>query len=311
MGTFYNVTYDSPQGDNDIKTKIDSLLALINAEVSTYISTSTISQWNSMLSDTFHLPKEATHFRNNFIKSQELYLLTEEFFDPTVMPLVNYYGFGHVSKEGVEEIDQKIIDSLMNHIGLDGIKAISDDNQKNIFIKNGRQLDFSAIAKGYAVDQIANLLDKDSSVNYLVEIGGEVITKGVNAAQKKWTIGINRPQYEASLQDLIDTVQLSGEAMASSGNYRNYHEINGVKYGHTISPKTGKPVINRLLGVSVIAPDCMSADALATAFMVMGYEKAQKLVQTIDAVEACFFVGGKDSTIQIFKSNGFVQFNPK
>ena len=144
--------------------------------------------------------------------------------------------------------------------------------------------------------------------NFLVEIGGENKAKGLNQDSLKWSIGLNTPKSDAALNDFILVLELSGQAVATSGNYRNFYTVDGKTYGHTINPKTGYPSLNELLSVSVVAEDCMSADAYATAFLAMGLEKAKLLVEEIDGAEACFFIEGEDGNINKIFSDGFIQY---
>ena len=306
MGTYYNVTFNSDLPPATIKDDIDQLLVEINAEVSTYIESSIISRLNRE-PDTFTIAESQDHFAKNLDASSDLYETTGGYFDPTVMPLVNYWGFGYTPKRAVSQVDSAAIDSMMQIVGFDRLsyrKTLSA-----LVIKPFRgQLDFSAIAKGYGVDQVGELLTQIGVEDYYVEIGGEVLTHGQNSKGEKWIIGINTPSSDAALTDLIEYLSLSGRGLASSGNYRNYYEVAGAKYGHTINPKTGYPEVNELLAVSVIAPDCMTADALATACMVMGYTKAKDLIASLSEVEACFFIGSEDGSINKNYSNGFIQY---
>jgi FAD:protein FMN transferase len=311
MGTYYSITYSGLSEINNVKGKVDSLLVEINDEVSTYISTSIISQFNAA-KDSFKVSYTSQHFIVNFEKSLEIYHGSHGYFDPTVMPLVNYWGFGYTPKRAVTQVDSLVIDSLMTMVGFDRIQRKEDRAGSILYRKPAQsQLDFSAIAKGYGVDQVGLLFSNLGSKNYMVEIGGEVVTKGYSERQIPWLIGVNTPSYTAELTDLIEYLSLSGVGLASSGNYRNYHESNGQKYGHTISPKSGFPEINELLAVSVIAPDCMTADALATACMVMGYEKALTFINNMTDVSACFFIGTADGLIKTNYSDGFIQYVAK
>jgi len=307
MGTYYNVTLNSHLPLAEVRGLIDQLLIEINDEVSTYIETSVISRFNQD-DGTFAISVDQNHFANNLDASADLYEITEGYFDPTVMPLVNYWGFGYSPKKAVTKVDSIAIDSMMDMVGLDKLSYRKSLNSELVIKPFVGQLDFSAIAKGYGVDQIGDLLKHKGVKDYFIEIGGEVLTHGKNSHGKKWVIGINTPSSDAALTDLIEYLSLSDRGLASSGNYRNYFEVDGAKYGHTINPKTGYPEVNELLAVSVIAEDCMTADALATACMVMGYTKAKDLIASLSDVEACFFTGSEDGSIQKNYSNGFIQY---
>lgn len=311
MGTYYAITFSHTLGVDisDVKSDIDSILIDINDEVSTYIETSTISEFNNA-EGKFEVPSDKVHFVSNLMSSFDIYEETEGYFDPTVMPLVNYWGFGYTPKRAVTAIDSVYIDSIMTFVGLDKLNFRNRGGQVSIE-EYGGQLDFSAIAKGYGVDYISEYLDQLGSENHMVEIGGEVVAKGLNDRGLSWVLGINTPDASSAYEDFIEYLSISDVALASSGNYRNYHEVAGGKYGHTIHPKTGYPEINELLAVSIIASSCNIADAYATACMVMGYAKAEEMINRLEGIEACFFIGGEDGSIKKRYSNGFVQYVAK
>lgn len=309
MGTTYHITYF---GASDYQAAIDSLLKVINQEVSTYIPTSTISQFNQADSsydlglaaqDTAH-PQYLTrkHFIINFLRSKEIFELSKGAFDPTVMPLVNYWGFGYTpEKRTIGDIDSLIVDSLLQYVGF---SYVAYDNTELVKDQAGVQLDFSAIAKGYAVDELGRFLESRGVRDYMVEIGGEVRARGKNEKGEFWNLGINLPNEDAALEDLIATVRLPNLSLATSGNYRNYYEIDGVKYSHTINPFTGFPERNNLLSASIFFEDCMTADALATTCMVMGYEKAVEFIDGIPGAEAYFVYGNSDGKIKTNMTEG-------
>ena len=311
MGTTYHISYADPKQRN-FKEKIDALLIEVNQDLSTYIDTSFISRFNQsekgiQLKEKYvssHSPHR--HFMMNFYRAKEVYKTTNGSFDPTVMPLVNYWGFGKKRKK-VEEADQNKIDSLMQLIGFDSI-LLDEDSRFLSKTKENMQLDFSAIAKGYGVDAICELLAQEDISNYLVEIGGEVRANGQNHNQEFWKVGINTPKEDAALTDFEAIVQLKNRALASSGDYRNYHEVNGVKYGHTIDPKSGYSRKNRLLSVSIFAEDCMTADAYATACMVMGLDKSLELVRKMDNLEAYFIYGDEQGSLSVQYTEGMKEW---
>ncbi len=306
MGTTYNVAYSDPQ-ERNFKPEIDELLRRLNLEVSTYIETSTISQFNQADS-TFSLqydPEsqsvggyENLHFLANYRKAREVYERTDGYFDPTVMPLVNYWGFGYAPRKKVEAVDSVIVDSLLQFIGMDKVELVSTENGYLLRkARPGVQLDFSALAKGYGVDIAARLLADKGVNNFMVEIGGEVAAEGVNPRGEAWKIGINVPREAAALNDIQAAVPLQGQALATSGNYRNFYEVDGRKYSHTINPKTGFPERTPLLSASVFAPDCMTADAYATAFMALGLKRAFELAGQLTEVEAYFIYNMGESLL--------------
>ncbi|MDG2450624.1 MAG: FAD:protein FMN transferase, partial [Saprospiraceae bacterium] len=221
------------------------------------------------------------------------------------MPLINYWGFGYTEKKARSEIDSTAVEKMMKGVGLDKIIDSESFLYKPI---PSSQLDFIAIAKGYAVDALAESLEEKGCKNYLVEVGREVYAKGLNVSGQKWKVGISTPSSEAAIDDISRVVELTDSGVASSGNYRNFYIVDGKKYGHTIDPHTGYPSLNDLLGTTVISKSCMRSDAYATAFLAMGLERASILVEELDEVEACFFYSNQEGTIIKKYSNGFIQY---
>ncbi len=325
MGTTYTIIYE-PYAQPVIKATIDSILVSINQSVSTYIDSSTISKINRSdiygqsteilvngkmaTQDKIELPAD-THFEHNYKVANRIYLDTDGYFDPTVMPLVNYWGFGYTPKKPVTKIDSQKINSIRETIGMEKVTAESVSDRLICMKPTGTELDFSAIAKGYAVDYISNYLQEQGVENLMVEIGGETYAKGQSPRNKNWVIGLNTPTTESSLTDFSSYIELQDKAVASSGNYRIYYEVEGRRYGHEINPKTGYPERNALLGVSVIAPTCMEADAIATALMVMGQDKAQAYVAAKPHIEAVLFVGDIGGGIGLIRSEGFATYEAK
>ncbi len=278
MGTTYSVIYNAEGNYQDL---IDQLLKEINSEVNTYDPNAFISKFNASKEKEFtEMGTVVRHFFTNFEKAKRVHQATDGYFDPTVMPLVSYWGFGK-EKRAVENADVKEIQRLKNLVGLEKITTALNKESITVAKENAEmQLDFSALAKGYGVDQVAKLLEEKGVQNYLVEIGGETVAKGVSNNNKIWSIGINTPSEDASPStDFEAIIQLENKAIATSGNYRNYYEVNGKKYAHSINPKTGYSEMNSLLSASVIMDDCMTADAYATSFMIMGLEKAWELAE--------------------------------
>lgn len=298
LGTFFTITYLHPT-EKDFSTELDSLFKAFNASLSTYDSTSIISKVNR---------NEDVELDNFFVtcfkKAHEVYLKTDGNFDITIAPIVNMYGFGFTEKQ---EIEQERIDSLLEFVGMDKIKI---EGKRIVKEKESVMLDGNAIAKGYCVDIVADYLHKNKCDNYMVEIGGEVVTKGKNPKQTNWRIGIDKPIENKGIEDrqLQEIIDISGWALATSGNYRKFYEENGVKYSHSISPKTGKPVRKKLLSATVIAKDCMTADAYATACMVLGLEKAEQLIKSLPETEAYFISSGTDGNYKITMTEGMKKF---
>ncbi len=310
MGTTYSIKYEKKEEATISKTEVDSILVSINAAVSTYEPESTISLFNQSV-DTMSFPQHhfpTAHFLKNVDISALIYEDTKGKFDPTVMPLVNYWGFGYTEKKAVEKADSLAIEDMMKSVGLSKLKIQKKENRRLLEKPNKNMaLDFSAIAKGYAVDFLAQTLWSKGIRNFMVEIGGEVHTRGVNDKGETWKIGINKPESEAALNSLEWVVALENTSMASSGNYRNFYEVDGKKYGHELNPLTGYPEVTTLLGVSVIHSECMYADAFATAYMVMGLEESLKHAESNAEIEACFISSDGDKLTSVF-TTGFKSY---
>lgn len=308
MGTYYSVTCDCPR-ELPIRALIDSSLLAINQEVSTYISDSYISSFNR---STFGKDRDLNkvHFNINYDIAKEVYGLSDGYFDVSVMPLVNHWGFGYTPKITASLADTVTVDSILSYIGFDKIIKLTTSDS---LVKSDprQQLDFSALAKGYAVDVISNLLSSYGCTNHLVDIGGELVAKGHNSKDALWNVGINTPDTKAEYSDISVKLSLTNMAIASSGNYRNFHEYQGQKYGHTINPFTGFPYQDSLLAVSIITNQCIYADAYATACMAMGFERAIKFINKLEQTEACFLIGASDGTIQKKYTDGFIQYIAK
>lgn len=294
FGTMYNVTYQSKA---DLKSAIDSTLKVFDGSLSPFNDTATISRINRnerVIADEF--------FTTVFRRSMEISEATDGAFDITVAPLVNAWGFGF--KQG-RFPDSLMVDSLLQ---LTGYQKVSMNQQGEVVKQDERMmLNCSAIAKGYAVDVIANLLKSKGVKNMMVDIGGEVVVCGKNPKEKNWRIGINKPVDDslATNQELQTIIEITDVAMATSGNYRNFYYKDDRKYAHTIDPRTGYPVQHSLLSATVIANDCMTADAYATAFMVMGVEKALEMAESTPNIEAFFIFADEAGKTQTCQTNGF------
>lgn len=293
MGTSYRVVYLSGEG-KDYKNSIDSILTVFNRSLSTYIPDSELSKFNQGDSLTFGLPFLLPVLQ----KSKEIFELTDGAFDPTVGPLVNAWGFG---PSGGSPIDSMEIEKLLPLVGFD--KVYFDDKGMKKLIP-GIYLDFSAIAKGYAVDVVAAYLQEKGISDMLVEIGGELVAKGFNEKGELWKVGINEPDDKEFTNDIFTIVALDNKGMATSGNYRNFYELDSIRYSHTISPYTGKPVDHGLLSATVVASDCMTADAVATAFMVLGVEKSIEILDREKELEAFLIFNDEAGKIKTYASEG-------
>lgn len=298
LGTTFQVKYFDQAGF-DAEKGIDSVFVAINRSMSTYLENSDISKINK--GDSTLVVDDM--FVEVFKASQKIYLETHGYFDPTVGKMVNFYGFG--PEKFSLKIDSSNIDSLMEYVGFDKVEL----TPKNTVQKADPTiyLDFNAIAKGYAVDRVATFLDRKSIQNYLVEIGGELYAKGKNLATKKsWTVGIDDPNQTLKKRTLSAVMKLKNRAMATSGNYRKFRidPETGKKYVHTIDPLTGYPAKNSLLSATVLAKNCMLADAYATSLMAMGLEKSKEFLKTLPEIDAYLIYAEKDS-VQTFMTEGF------
>ena len=293
FGTMYRITY---QYDADLSDEIKDELRRFDGSLSPFNDTATISRINrneDIVPDTL--------FINVFKRSMEISKETNGAFDITVAPLVNAWGFGF--KKGTFP-DSTRIDSLLKITGYNKV-ALSAENK--VVKQDGRMmLSCSAVAKGYAVDVIANLLAKKGIRNFMIDIGGELVARGKNPQQKPWRIGINKPVDDSLSvnQELQMVLNITDVGIATSGNYRNFYHKNGKKYAHTIDPRTGYPVQQNILSGTVIAKDCMSADAYATAFMVMGLEEAERFVNAHPDLEACFIYTDETGKLGVYTTKG-------
>ena len=275
QGTTYSIKYIEKDAVN-FQIEIDSILKNIDNSLSTYIPASIISRVNQGDSNVV-LDK---YFIDVFRKSLEVAERTEGAFDPTVAPLVNAWGFGFT--QGASEVDSAIIDSIMNYVNY---KFVLLGNNKITKDKPGIMVDFNAIAQGYTVDVLADFLESKKIDNYMIELGGEIKAKGKSipplGGRKGgwWKIGIDKPLENIDEREIEAIIELKNKALATSGSYRKFYEKDGIKYSHTIDPKTGYPVQHSLLSATVVANDCMTADAYATAFMVMGMEKSRAFLK--------------------------------
>ena len=296
FGTVYKIAY---QYKNDLKPEIEAELKRFDQSLSPFNDSSVISRVNrneELVTDSF--------FQTCFNRSMEISRETKGAFDITVAPLANAWGFGF--KKGAFP-DSLMIDSLLQITGYEKVKL---ENGKVIKQDPRTMLSCSAVAKGYSVDVVARLLDRKGIKNYMVDIGGEVVVKGENATGGVWRIGINKP-YDDSLavkQDIQIILNLTDVGMATSGNYRNYYYKDGKKYAHTIDPRTGYPVQHSILSSTVIAEDCMTADALATSFMVMGLEEAEKFCKANPTIDAYFIYSGKDGNFETYYTEGMKKY---
>lgn len=301
MGTTYKVTIPNGKLDLSAQASIDSLLLAINESMSTYMEHALISRINNSADTTERFALDQ-HFITVFQKAKEIYQHTERAFNPALGPLIKAWGF---DAELPHTLSKAEVVSLLDRTDFN---AFVLDEKSNHLTKTRPDvaLNFSAIAKGYGVDAIAAWLASRGISNYYVEIGGEVRTNGQNPVGRPWRIGIDRPVVnDNQARSLQAIIPLGQNAMATSGNYRNFYIRDGKKYVHTINPATGYPEDGTLLSATVLASDCMTADAYATAFMVMGLERAKQFVLNAPELEAYFISSGEQSDFLEYFSPGF------
>jgi len=275
FGTVYNVSY---QHSEDLKGEIDSVLHQVDSALSMFNPSSVIARINGGDSLVPASPQGAM-FMDVCRLAMQVSDDTHGAFDITVAPLVNAWGFGFKSGE---HPSQHTIDSLRRFVGYQLVQLIGRDDRSVVRRRDSRtMLDCSAIAKGYGTDCVARLLRQRGVENFMVEIGGEVVTCGVSPKRLPWRIGVEKPTDDTLVSDrseLQTVLNVTNRAMATSGNYRNFYYRGGRKYAHTIDPRTGCPVQHSLLSATVLADDCATADAYATAFMVVGLDSAKAIL---------------------------------
>lgn len=294
FGTAYNIQYYAPHETNYIN-EIDSLFDVINGSLSTYQPNSDISKLNRNELDSVD-----DHFVNVFKASKEIYDNTKGVFDPTIGNIVNAWNFGAENNKFLT--DSTTIDSLMQFVGFDKVKRKGHIIEKPA----STYLEFNAIAKGYGIDVISNFLESKGVHNYLVDIGGDMRVSGTNLERHTgWTIGIDDPNFDGS-QSYSKVIVLKDEAIATSGTYRKFKiDKNGNRYAHIIDTKTGYPTKTHILSVSVIAPDCMTADAYATAFQAMGVEKVADFLKSHPELKVFFIYENEGQELETKSLNGF------
>lgn len=295
QGTYYSITYYDTLG-RQLGPQLDSLLDAFDASVSTYQPQSVISRINSNDPDV----EVDEIFRKVFLCSQQISELTHGAFDVTVGPVTNAWGFGFTA---AAQVDSSMIDSLLTFVGyrnvsLQGDKLVKQDPRSSI--------NFNAIAQGYSVDVVCDWLASLGITNYLVDIGGEVRARGQKPGGMSWRVGVEKPAADkGAARELEAVVELHDMALATSGNYRKYYEKDGVRYSHTINPKTGYPVTHGMLSASVLASDAMTADALATSCMVIGPQQAMELIKRLPNTEAYFILNDTTGALHTWYTPGF------
>ena len=297
QGNPYHIAYyDDKQ--RDVQDDIEMILKNFDNSVSTYNPNSIITKVNK------NIPVELDkYFKTCFKKAKEVWKNTNGAFDPTVYSLVNAYGFGPGRKM---KIEKKVIDSILQFTGFEKIKL-----RGNRIVKKDPRvgLDFNAFAQGYSVDVVSDFLNSKGINSYIVEIGGEVYAHGKKPDGSFWNIGIEKPiENKISENPLKATVNLYNRAIATSGNYRRFTEIDGVKYTHHIDPKTGYPTKNNLLSASLFAKDCITTDANATGVLVLGLEKAKIFLKNHPEIQAYLIYSDENGNYKIYETDGIKDF---
>lgn len=295
QGTYYAITYCAVNNEN-LQPEVDSLLRKVDRSVSSYLLTSLISRLNNNDSTA----KADQIYETVFKKSVEVSANSGGAFDITVGPLVNAWGFGFSKKA---QVDQAMVDSLLPLVGYRKISLV-----KGKLIKSDPRIriDFDAIAQGYTSDLIGQFMESKGIVNYLIDVGGEVLGKGQKPDGNSWSVAIEMPARNSIDERKIQAIlMLKDKAISTSGSYRKYYEENGTRYSHTIDPSNGYPVKHNLLSVSVLADDCITADAYATAFMVMGVEKSKIFLSSHSEMEAYFISDDFKGGFDVFYTPGF------
>jgi len=306
MGTTYNIKI-IPEKDSILSTKlikqnIDSVLISVNYQMSTYLFDSEITQFNNHESTT------SFTVSNDFSLVVERALhwskLTDGAFDITIVPLLYLWGFGPGQASELGDIfpEENAVQKRRTHVGYEKLTTNKYYLQKkDPFIK----IDLNAIAKGFGVDAVYSFLESIGMNNIMVEIGGEVRTKGKNRKNKPWMIAVETPDLESAGSKTISwALPLESKAMATSGDYRNYYEIDGIRYSHEIDPRTGYPAQTGVASATVVATNCMDADALATALIIMGAESGLQFIEKLDGVEAFLILREGNDNYRTIKSDG-------
>lgn len=292
--TEYHVKYEASADLND---SIQQLFKVIDESASAFNKQSRIATINDNKTD-----EADAFFVKLYTKAAEVNHASDGLYDPTVMPLVNAWGFGYNSgaMPTQAQLDSILQFVGMEHTSLRGNKIVKDDPRV--------QFDFSSIAKGMACDEVAAMLERNGVENYMVEIGGEVVARGVNHVGQPWHVSIDMPEPEGSdgaQHSSALLITLNGQAVATSGSYRKYKESNGKKLSHIVNPKTGTSETSSLLSVSIVAPSCMDADAWATACMAMGENNTKAMMESNDTLGVMTISVNADGDFVIWANKRF------
>ncbi len=294
FGTYYRIQV--ADSGKDLQPEFDSVFNLINIASNSYVQDSEISEFNrsgKLLNPSFT-------FKDMMDSTVKYHEMSEGYFEPTLYPLLKSWGF---SFEQREEMDSAKVADLVGLISFEQMILATDSGF--FAAKTGVMLDITGLGEGYAIDKLVEVVERNQISDYMVEIGGEMKAKGLNSRNTIWTIGIEDPaQAEMGVTStMLTKVELDNRSISSSGNYRKFYiDEEGNRRAHILDPKTGFPVSHNMVSVSVLAPSATQADALATAFMAMGPERARILAESLVGVEAMFVIGGKEKLEMEFTS---------
>lgn len=293
QGTTYHIVYSNEAGI-ELDSIVTNILLSVDSSLSVYNSSSVVSKVNrgeSVVTDSL--------FISVLDRSRNFYEMSGGLFDVSASALFNIWGLGFEERG---EVSSSMVDSALSISGMDKVHV---EDGRVWFDEPGMTLNFNAIAQGYTCDVIAGEFDAMGVENYLIEVGGEIMSKGKNPSGKLWSVGIDKPEEGNVIQgaDLQDVILISGRGLATSGNYRKFYKKDGEVFSHTINPLTGYPVRHNLLSATVIATDAMTADAYATWFMVIGLEEAIEIIEREAAVDA-YLVYAEGEEYKVYKSEG-------
>ena len=299
QGTTYSVTYRH-ENLSELKAEIDSVLRIFDSSLNSYDSTSIISAINRNESGV----RTDSLFRTVFREASRVYQISGGAFDITLAPVINAWGFGPGQQL---DVDSAMVDSLLQYVGMDKVRLVGDQVVKS---DPHVMLNVNAIAQGYAVDVLAAYLESLGCRNYMVEIGGEIRTRGMNPNGNFWRIGVDRPELGNQVpgRQLQVIINMHNRSLATSGNYRQFYEKDGMMITHTIDPANGFPKASNLLSATILTEECMTADAFATACMVMGLEKAKDFVEKLKGVDAYFIYGDNFGNYRVWHSEGLNKY---
>lgn len=308
QGTYYRIHVSGVEQGAELQRIIEQELLHIDQALSLWRPGSIINRFNAAdtilelpADDSLYMVKE--HFKENLRLSQNLSSETKGYFDPSIAPVVQYWGFG-ADQRRPDQIDSSRISTLLALKGLHHIRTEESPSSWRVYKHPGQQLDFNAIAQGYTVDHLCGVLKREGYEDFLVDIGGECRAQGHKPQSKWWTIGINTPDEKASGDEIMRIITLKNQAISTSGNYRRFAEINGQRVVHTIQPFTGMAFPNTLLSASVTHSTCARADAWATALMAMGLEQAKLVAQENSDLGVCL-IYSEGGQYKVFTNTSF------